>query len=61
MAKKPKYQSKPTFHFQPANMIQGDAIGTNELLQYLKAAVQSDGQLEEAVTSLIDALKERTK
>ena len=55
---KPKYQSKPTFTFQPANMIVDKAIDLDNLRIYLRAAVQSDGQLEEAVTSLIEALKE---
>jgi hypothetical protein len=68
MARKPKYQGRPTFQFDPARMIQntasinyipsGHVIETEDLLQYLKAAEMSEGQLEEAVHLLISALAE---
>jgi len=65
----PKRNQKPTFVFDPANMIRRfdsslvttkvNVVETRSLLQYLEAAVMSDGQFEEAVTQLIDALKEK--
>jgi hypothetical protein len=56
MAKHPKYQGKPTFDFQPEKMIVDGVMDLDSLRIYLKASLMSDGQLEEAVTSLIDAL-----
>ena len=61
-----KRNRRPTFHFNPANMIQGyiylddsiQVIETRYLLQYLEAAVMSDNQLEEAIANLIKALQE---
>ena len=56
MTKQYKYQGKPTFHFQPEKMMVDGVMDLDSLRMYLKASVMSDGQLEEAVTSLISVL-----
>ena len=65
MTRKPKYQGKPTFTFQPDNMIQdvsdipsGQVIEIGYLRQYLLAAKWSDGQSEEAIAKLLEAVTE---
>ena len=78
MARKPKYQGKPTFNFNTGNMIikiprrpylrveigehrvpsTGLMIAVYDLHNYLTAAKESDGQLEEALTLLISAMEE---
>tara|TARA_Y100000310_G_scaffold218891_1_gene220230 strand:+ start:259 stop:474 length:216 start_codon:yes stop_codon:yes gene_type:complete len=68
MARKPKYQGRPTFQFHPETMIQntassnyiprGHVIDAEDLFTYLRAAEMSEGQLEEAVHLLIGVLAE---
>ncbi len=65
MPRKPKYQGRPTFHFQPETMIQdatdiesGKFIEIGNLRQYLSAADMSDGQSEEAIAKLLEAVQE---
>ena len=68
MGRKPKYQSKPTFHWQPEEMIQditevesGRVIEIGNLSEYFRCADMSNGQVEEAITKLKEALKEIQK
>ena len=63
MPRKPKYQSRPTFHFQPENMIQdgtdiesGKFIEIGNLLSYLMCLDMCDGQSDEAFTKLLAAV-----
>lgn len=63
MPRKPKYQGRPTFHFQPETMIQdatdiesGKFIEIGNLRQYLMALDMSDGQADEAFTKLLEAV-----
>jgi hypothetical protein len=63
MGRKPKYQGRPTFHWQPANMIQdatdiesGKFIEIGSLRQYLMCLDMCDGQADEAFTKLLEAV-----